>query len=86
MNSKVHAHFGIDAFSSLFDKAYYSNEVGFRKPEKELYEILLQETAIRPQEMLFIDDKLENLVPAEKLGIQTFHLLQPNDLYELLPF
>ena len=86
MNSKVHAHFGIDAFSSLFDKAYYSNEVGFRKPEKELYEILLQETAILPQEMLFIDDKLENLVPAEKLGIQTFHLLHPNDLYELLPF
>lgn len=86
MNSKVHALFGINEFKTLFDKAYYSNEVGFRKPEKELYEIVLNEIALPPQEILFIDDKLENLMPAEALGIQTLHLLQPNDLYEVLPF
>ncbi|MBL7799946.1 MAG: HAD family phosphatase [Chitinophagales bacterium] len=86
MNSNVNALFGISAFSTLFDKAYYSNEIGFRKPEKELYEIVLNEIDLHPNEILFIDDKPENLAPAAALGINTFHLLQPNDLYELLPF
>ncbi len=86
MNATVNALFGINEFSSFFNKAYYSNEVGFRKPETELYDIVLKEIALAPEEILFIDDKLENLNPAEKLGLQTFHLLHPNDLYDLLPF
>lgn len=86
INAKVHQFFGIDEFSSLFNKAYYSNEVGWRKPEAELYALVLAEINLHPEQILFIDDKLENLVPAQRLGIQTYHLLHPNDLYSLLPF
>lgn len=85
INSNVQRLFGITEFSELFEKAYYSNEVGWRKPEAELYNIVLTEIHLAPEHILFIDDKLENLEPAQLLGIQTYHLQDPNDLYHLLP-
>jgi putative hydrolase of the HAD superfamily len=85
INSNVQRLFGITEFSELFEKAYYSNKVGWRKPEAELYNIVLTEIHLAPEHILFIDDKLENLEPAQLLGIQTYHLQDPNDLYHLLP-
>ena len=45
---------------------------GFIKPEQKIYEIALEKTKTIPEETLFIDDKIENLNGAEKLGISTF--------------
>ena len=86
MNANVNRLFGLQAFSDLFNKAYYSNEVGWRKPEPELYQLVLNEINVLPEQILFIDDKLENLIPTQQLGIQTHHLKHPNDLYSLLGF
>lgn len=56
---------------SLFDDLFFSCEKGLKKPDLEFYELIIREMNIRPQECLFIDDKEENLLPAEKLGIRT---------------
>lgn len=81
INKNVRELYGINAFKDLFHHAFYSNEVGFRKPEKELYEYVLNNVRISPEKLLFIDDKKENLLPAKALGILTLHLQHPNDLY-----
>lgn len=83
IDKNVQQLYGINAFRDLFHHAFYSNEVGFRKPEEELYAIVLEQLKIAPKNILFIDDKEENLVPAKVLGIATVHLKQPEDLYSI---
>ena len=47
------------------------------KPDKEIYQQLLEEAMILPKETLFLDDMLPNLKAAEKLGIKTKQII-PN--------
>ena len=70
----------LDAY---FIKAWYSNEVGLRKPGAEIFEYVLQEENLKAAETLFIDDTLMNIETAQGLGFKTHHLL-PTERIELL--
>jgi putative hydrolase of the HAD superfamily len=74
---------GKNSFRDFFHHAYYSHEMGFRKPETEIYQLVLNEQKLIPAETLFIDDKAENTDAAASLGIQTHHLTSPDKLFEL---
>lgn len=80
INRKVKMMYGVSSFSSFFEEAIYSNEVGMRKPETRIYEHLIKKANTAPAHILFIDDKLENIQAAEKLGISSFHLTDRNRL------
>ena len=60
-------------FFDIFDPQIISDEVKAAKPDLEIYHILLQEIGLKGDEILFIDDKKENLITAQKLDIQTIH-------------
>ena len=60
-------------FLKLFDYQYWSYEEGSLKPDLQAYENLAKKFDLEHEEILFIDDKMENLIPAEKLGWKTFH-------------
>ncbi|OFY20444.1 MAG: hypothetical protein A2W98_11050 [Bacteroidetes bacterium GWF2_33_38] len=64
----------IEKLEYLFEKAYFSFEMNYRKPETEIYKFVLEQSKLKPERTLFIDDYLENIEAAQKLGIQTFHL------------
>ncbi len=72
----------LDAY---FTKAWYSNEIGLRKPGTEVFEFVLQQENLKAAETLFIDDTLSNIEAAKKLGFKTHHLL-PGEKIELLDF
>ncbi|KAF3920511.1 hypothetical protein ABW20_dc0108273 [Dactylellina cionopaga] len=57
---------------SLFDAIFTSAEVGRRKPDLEFYEYVLREIGLEesPSSVIFVDDKLENVLSARSLGIQ----------------
>lgn len=46
-----------------------SCEIGIDKPDPKAYEILLTHLNLPAQEVVFIDDKLENIEAAKKIGI-----------------
>lgn len=71
--------FGQDELRIIFDHCYYSFEMGMVKPEEEIYRKVLTSEQINPSETLFLDDSLENLKGAEKLGIQTIHVMPHED-------
>ena len=56
---------------ALFDDVFISCERGLKKPDLEFYELAIREMNVSPQDCLFIDDKEENLLPVEKLGMKT---------------
>ncbi len=64
-------------FNSCFIKAYYSHEMGLRKPDPDSYRYILNEQNLDPSETLFIDDTEGNILAAKELGLQTVHLLKP---------
>lgn len=61
-------------FYALFDKIYFSYEVGMRKPDINLFRNIISSNNLNPKKTLFIDDTLENIEAANSLGIYTWHL------------
>ena len=74
---------GKPLLDAYFIKAWYSNEVGLRKPGSEIFEFVLQEEKLIAGETLFIDDTLSNIETAQKMGFKTHHLL-PTQKIELI--
>lgn len=62
----------------MFTKAYYSHEVKIRKPDAGIFNFLLKDSNLKPEESIFIDDSIDNIKAAENLGIQTFHVKDYN--------
>lgn len=65
---------GEGSLDDYFDKVYYSHIMGYRKPGKEAFEYVVKENNLSAAETLFIDDSIQNIKPAEELGIQTIFL------------
>ncbi|WP_010521031.1 HAD family hydrolase [Aquimarina agarivorans] len=64
-----------DEFKRCFDKFYLSQEIGFRKPNAEIYEFVLQQNNLKANETLFIDDLKQNTDAAKALGIHVWNLI-----------
>jgi glucose-1-phosphatase len=62
--------------NSLFAKAYYSYEIHFRKPNKDIFEFVAKDARINIDETLFIDDSSNNIDAAKLLGFKTQLLLE----------
>jgi putative hydrolase of the HAD superfamily len=66
--------YGIPDFSGCFEKVYLSYQVNMRKPDAEIFELVLKENNLLPDETLFIDDSPQHLEGAKILGIHTYWL------------
>ena len=60
--------FGLDEF---FDAFLSSCWLGLRKPARRFYDRALGISEARPAESVFIDDRMQNLAPAQQLGLHT---------------
>lgn len=69
--------------SSLFEKDFYSNEIGFRKPSPESFQEVIRLSGINPEETLFIDDSHQNVQAAIACGLKGFWL-EPGQKIETL--
>jgi len=68
----------------IFNVLVFSCKEGYRKPEKEIYEITLTRLKTQPEETLFIDDREENIRGAENLGIKAILFENSEQLKEKL--
>ena len=74
---------GEGSFNSFFDKAYYSHEIGLRKPNADAYQYILQENNLQPYETLFIDDTPGNIEGAKAVGMPTILLTKEMKIEDL---
>ena len=81
---KIYADtFGGGSLDDLFKKSYYSYTTGMRKPDADIFELVLRETSLPAGTMLFIDDTPANIHTAESLGITSLFLSKPHTVEEL---
>ncbi|HUX53093.1 MAG TPA: HAD family phosphatase [Williamwhitmania sp.] len=65
---------GIESLANFFNKEYYSHLIHLRKPDRETFELILNENGLKPEETLFIDDTLQHVEGARKAGLKAYHL------------
>lgn len=53
-----------------FDAFLISAEIGYQKPEKDAFNLLIKELEVLPQELIFIDDSTGSLSQASQIGYQ----------------
>lgn len=68
------------AFFKDLDGIVVSSEEKLIKPDKRLYQILLNRYALKAESCVFIDDNLRNVKAAEELGMATIHFINPQQL------
>ena len=75
----------LNQFYKCFDKVYYSSRMGKRKPEENCFKQVLEENQLVPQQTLFIDDSVQHIKGAKRIGIETFHLEKNKSIIDLVP-
>lgn len=91
--NKIHINFidaylkkthGIFNLNHLFEKVYYSHEIEMRKPNQEVFMMILKENHLQADETLFIDDTYMHIEGAKKAGLKTFHFKRNVNLINVL--
>ncbi len=56
-----------------------SSDLGLAKPDPKIYKYLVKRLNLNPEEIIFIDNREENIEPALRLGIKAFHFTTPDN-------
>lgn len=57
-------------YEALFDRTFYSFEVGLAKPDPEYFLTVVDALGVRPEEAVFVDDMLSNVQGAREAGLR----------------
>ena len=72
--------------TELAHKAYYSHRIGYRKPNLDIYEFIIEENNLNPQKSLFLDDRKDNILAAKEVGLQAQQVMFPDQIFEILSY
>lgn len=79
--SLAHGHKNLEPF---FEKVYYSCRVNKRKPDVDIFEMVLLENDLKPEETVFIDDSPQHVEGALKTGLKAVLLDKNREVGDLL--
>ena len=70
-------------FISIFNEVYFSNQIGMRKPNEDVFFYLIKKNKLDVSKTLFIDDSPQHIKTAKKIGFKTYHLTDKEDIVSL---
>lgn len=84
--NSIHKKYGYQdyEFLKLFDKIILSHEIGFLKPEEEIYRAVEKVSGFPSEEHIFIDDILEYVDAAKNIGWDGIQFVGYKDLVKNL--
>lgn len=53
----------------FFDRIFLSTKLHLAKPDKAAYEYVLGQLKVKPSEAIMVDDRVENILPARRIGM-----------------
>ena len=68
--------------NGYFKERIVSGQVHLRKPDKEIFLYTLQKLRCEPDQCVFVDNSVKNLLVAEELGIQTILFNRDGEEYD----
>ncbi|PJJ59475.1 HAD family hydrolase [Hymenobacter chitinivorans] len=86
INRRLQQQYGlVHGIADCLDRVFYSQQVGLRKPGTEIFEHALREMNWKAEETLFIEDSIQHIETARRLGLPTLFLAPPLTLTDALP-
>ena len=85
VNDFLKNSYNIPSINQFFEKAYYSQEIGMRKPHKSTFQWVLKDANILAKETLFIEDTPHHIEGAKQAGLKTHHLESNSAIISLFP-
>ncbi|MEZ6092665.1 MAG: HAD family phosphatase [Pirellulaceae bacterium] len=74
----------MEPYLSEFDQIVLSYEVQSMKPSPGIYAEAIRKTNLPPEQILFVDDRAENIEAAQRAGIQAMQFVDEKTIPELL--
>lgn len=71
-------------FLEHFDEIILSGEVKLIKPDRAIFDLLLDKINLPAEETIFVDDSLPNIRTAQEMGFNTIHFTTPKNLEDAL--
>ena len=68
------------SFFKLFDGIVISGEEKLIKPDRKIFELMLERYHLEAKNSLFIDDNMNNIQAAKEIGFATIHVVEKTDL------
>lgn len=72
------------AVVASFDRIFTSHEMGWRKPDRKVFEHICQTISVAAESIVFFDDRLENVQGARAANLQAVHVRSPSDVRRAL--
>ncbi len=57
------------AYSTRFDRTFYSYELGLAKPDVRYFNAIVAQLGLAPEQVIFIDDGERNVAAAREAGL-----------------
>ena len=70
--------------ADMVHTAYYSHELGLRKPDPHIYQKVIEMQNLNPAKTIFFDDRLENITAAQDRGIQAIQVTYSDQILDQL--
>lgn len=61
-------------FKNCFDQFYLSQEIHLRKPNRDIFDYVLDNNNLKPEQCFFVDDTKDNTDTAKSLGIKVWNI------------
>jgi len=68
----------------VVDRAYFSWQTGFVKPDIRAWQLILDENNLRGDECIYFDDQEKNIESARNIGIKSFLFTNENELEKII--
>ncbi|MDX5339954.1 MAG: HAD family phosphatase [Cyclobacteriaceae bacterium] len=82
VNEMLRENFGMDSFHYLADHVFYSHEMGLAKPQKEIYQTMLDRLNTQSEKVIFFDDLEVNVLGARACGIEAIQVTGPEVIFD----
>ncbi len=74
---------GFDLQSKV-DDIFFSHKIGYSKPDPAAFDYVLKSLDVRPNEVVFFDDNMTNVLAARALGILAYQVSSPLAINEIM--
>lgn len=67
---------------AFFHQTYASNKIGEEKPDESFFKVILEAEGCKPEDAFFVDDRIENVEAARRVGITAVQFTTAEELKE----
>ena len=84
VNNLLKTEMKMPTLEQMFEKCYYSHDLKLRKPNLDVYNYVLNDRNIKANETLFLDDRIDNILAAQSIGIKAIQVTENTDITTIL--